>query len=161
MVRSRRRATRSPGAAPRRRRTTPSAAGPHRLRIVALVTLALLALWPPFAGGLSGDWGQFLGLWQAVLAVGLVFLLGLREKTGLPLTPARAAVVALWLAYVASLFVAVAPLRPGRNPPRPAGRGPAPAGARPGAAGFAGGPGDGRTGCDASRRGRPLAFPGG
>jgi tetratricopeptide (TPR) repeat protein len=97
VVRSRRRATRSPGTAPR------------RLRIAALATLALLALWPPFAGGLYGDRGQFLGLWQAVLAVGLVFLLGLREKTGLPLTPARAAVAALWLAYVASLFVAVAP----------------------------------------------------
>jgi len=109
VVRSRRRATRSPGTAPRRPRTIPSAAGPHRLRIAALVTLALLALWSPFAGGLYGDWGQFLGLWQAVLAVGMVFLLGLREKTGLPLTQARAAVAALWLAYVASLFVAVAP----------------------------------------------------
>ena len=109
MVRSGRRATRTPGTASRRRHTTPSASGPRRLRVAALATLALLALWPPFAGGLYGDWGQFLGLWQATGAVGLVFLLGLREKTVLPLTPARAAVAVLWLAYAASLFVAVAP----------------------------------------------------
>jgi tetratricopeptide (TPR) repeat protein len=76
--------------------------------MAVLVTLALLALWSPFGGGLYGDWGQFLGLWQAVLAVGLVFLLGLGEKTGLKLTPARAAAAALWFAYVVSLIVAVA-----------------------------------------------------
>jgi tetratricopeptide (TPR) repeat protein len=93
-------------------RVRPSAALPDRnarLRAAALIVLALLVAWPMLAGGLYSDWGQFVGLWQATLAVALVFALGLLEKTTLALTPARLAGGALWLAYVASLFVAVVP----------------------------------------------------
>jgi hypothetical protein len=57
-------------------RARPSTALPDRharLRAAALIVLALLVAWPMLAGGLYSDWGRFVGLWQATLAVALVF----------------------------------------------------------------------------------------
>jgi tetratricopeptide (TPR) repeat protein len=91
---------------PRTHRTARHVPG---LRAAVIVVVGVLALWPLFAEGLYADWGQFVGFWQATVAVALVFALGLSEKTPLRVTPSRLATAVLWLLYVASLFVAVAP----------------------------------------------------
>jgi len=91
---------------PRTHRTARRVPG---LRVAVIVVVGVLALWPLFAEGLYADWGQFVGFWQATVAVALVFALGFSEKTPLRATPSRLATAVLWVVYVASLFVAVAP----------------------------------------------------
>jgi tetratricopeptide (TPR) repeat protein len=80
-----------------------------RFRTALGVSLALLSFWASVWGGLYLDTAQYVAVWLATAILAGVLGLGLAERRPLASSPTRLAVLALWLAYVAALFVAVTP----------------------------------------------------
>jgi len=80
-----------------------------RFRTALGVSLALLSFWASVWGGLYLDTAQYVAVWLATAILAGVLGLGLAERRPLASSPMRLAVLALWLAYVAALFVAVTP----------------------------------------------------
>jgi len=83
--------------------------GSRRFRTALGVSLALLSFWASVWGGLYLDTAQYVAVWLATVILAGVLGLGLAERRPLASSPMRLAVLALWLAYVAALFVAVTP----------------------------------------------------
>lgn len=80
-----------------------------RFRTALGVSLALLSFWASVWGGLYLDTAQYVAVWLATAILAGVLGLGLAERRPLASSPMRLAVLVLWLAYVAALFVAVTP----------------------------------------------------
>lgn len=79
------------------------------IRAAATLLLAFLLLWAPYLSGLYSSTYQLWAFLNAAVALGLVLWLGLVEGRPLRLSAVRVTAGLLFLAYVASLAVAVTP----------------------------------------------------